>query len=451
MTETRAPIQIVGTIIQPSQEAKYLGVIFDKQLRFKLHIQHTTKKGSKFALAMTRIAKSTWGTTYQDTRRLFTSVVAPRIDYAAIIWHRPAKYGQSLRPPQLAKLESAQRTAMKAVLGSFRTTATTALEVESGLMPAHLRLQSRILCAYTRFATLPQNNPVNPILMTAAASRSQIFISPLKYLTRTFPDYSPSMMETIQPYIYPPWWTPIARIDISSNKKEAKKRHDETLQDPNTISIYTDGSGIDGQIGAAAFCPTTSETHQQYIGTESSHNVYAAELTAIKLASDIVQAAPQSYVKCVIYTDSQPAIKATAKPHKQSGQSILASVIDAFESLQGHQPGIEISLIWVPGHMDIAGNEEADKSAKEAARSRGTNVMISTHKIMKSARNQIIKRTSRKEWKIAWENGRNTAKHLRHITMKSEAQNSYKIYNCITKRSEITLLSRLRTGHCSLN
>jgi len=170
------------------------------------------------------------------------------------------KYKQSPRPPQLTKLESAQRTAMKAILGSFRTTATTALEVESGLMPAHLRLQSKILRAYTRLTTLPQNNPVNPILMRAAISQSQIFISPLEYLIRTFPDYSPSMMETIQPYIRPPWWIPITSIDISSNKKEAKTRHEETLQDPNTISIYTDGSGIDGQIGAAAFCPTTSKT-----------------------------------------------------------------------------------------------------------------------------------------------------------------------------------------------
>ena len=142
------------------------------------------------------------------------------------------------------------------------------------------------------------------------------------------------MMETIQPYICPPWWIPITRIDISSNKKEAKKRHDERIQDPNTISIYTDGSGIDGQIGAAAFCPTTSETRQQYIGTESSHNVYAAELAAIKIAVDIIQSAPQSYKKCIIYTDSQSAIKSTAKPGQQSGQSILASVIDAFESLQ---------------------------------------------------------------------------------------------------------------------
>jgi hypothetical protein len=88
-------------------------------------------------------------------------------------------------------------------------------------------------------------------------------------------------METIHPYVRPPWWIPNANIDVSSNKKEAKQRHDETVQDPNTICIYTDGSGIDGQIGAAAFCPMVSETRQLYSGTESSHNVHTAELVTI--------------------------------------------------------------------------------------------------------------------------------------------------------------------------
>jgi len=81
---------------------------------------------------------------YQQTQTLFTTVVAPRMDYAAIIWHRPRKHGQMNRPPQLSKLESAQRTAMKAILGAFRTTATSALEVETCLLPVHLRLSNKI-------------------------------------------------------------------------------------------------------------------------------------------------------------------------------------------------------------------------------------------------------------------------------------------------------------------
>ena|SRR5437762_3280752 len=42
-----------------------LGVIFDKGLRFKQHLQYVAKKGAKFALALSGIAKATWGAQFQ--------------------------------------------------------------------------------------------------------------------------------------------------------------------------------------------------------------------------------------------------------------------------------------------------------------------------------------------------------------------------------------------------
>jgi hypothetical protein len=130
---TQAAIRIANAVIQPSPDARYLGVVFDKQLRFKQHVQQIAKKGSKFGLLFPGLQNRRGEQLYQQT--LFTTIVAPRMDYAAIIWHRPRKHGQMNRPPQLSKLESAQRTAMKAILGAFRTTATSALEVETCLLP----------------------------------------------------------------------------------------------------------------------------------------------------------------------------------------------------------------------------------------------------------------------------------------------------------------------------
>lgn len=113
--------------------------IFDQGLRYHHHIQNVAKKGTKFSLAISRIAKTTWGPSCMlSVKKLFTAVVAPRMDRAASIWHRPTKYGSTLRPPELSKLETAQRIAMKAILGCFRTTSTAALEHESALLPPHL-------------------------------------------------------------------------------------------------------------------------------------------------------------------------------------------------------------------------------------------------------------------------------------------------------------------------
>ena len=42
---TDAAICIEGTLIPPSKEAKYLGVIFDQDLKFHAHTNQAVKKG----------------------------------------------------------------------------------------------------------------------------------------------------------------------------------------------------------------------------------------------------------------------------------------------------------------------------------------------------------------------------------------------------------------------
>jgi len=115
--------RIEGTPIPPSKEVKYLGVIFDQDLKFRAHTNQAVKKGTQFGLAIGSIARAKWGAPLQYLRRLFTSVTAPRMDYAAAIWHRP----EDMRSPtiqQQAKLSTVQRQIMKTMLGCFRTTST---------------------------------------------------------------------------------------------------------------------------------------------------------------------------------------------------------------------------------------------------------------------------------------------------------------------------------------
>jgi hypothetical protein len=45
---TDVKITINSVTISPSQVAKYLGVMFDQQLRYKSHVEYLTKKGAKF-------------------------------------------------------------------------------------------------------------------------------------------------------------------------------------------------------------------------------------------------------------------------------------------------------------------------------------------------------------------------------------------------------------------
>jgi len=448
-TADTSSITVSDTTIKPANEARYLGIILDKGLRFKQHIQYAANKGMKFALALSRIAKSTWGATYRQLRTLFNTIVATRMDYAAIVWHRPTKRGQTITSD---KVEAAQRTAMKAILGTFRTTTTSALEIDSFLLPTHLRLRKKVLQSYTCMQTTQEKHPIHQVIKRANNSKSKVHLTTLEYLARSYPEFVNNPLETIKPYARPPWWIPSFTICIPPNKKAAKASHDQTIHDSDTISIYTDGSGIDGHIGAAAYSPTTSQTQRLYLGSEANYNVYTAEISALELATTIAKEAPPNYTKCVIYVDSQAAIKGIIKPHKQSGQTIITAAIDCIESLQCQRP-MEVTIAWIPGHKDIEGNEIVDQQAKQAAKTKGTSPDTSStiHKPLKSSRMVTIQRFIDKEWETAWNSTRKGAKQLHRITSKMHTQTGPKLYENVGKRHDVAQLARLRTGHCSLN
>jgi ribonuclease HI len=448
---TAAHIDIGDTMIKPANEAKYLGVIFDRKLSFKHHTQYAAKKGTSLALAMSRIAKCTWGAAYQQTRILFTSVVAPRMDYAAIVWHKPSKQGAAPPWTATAKIDSVQRIAMKAILGTFRTTATSALQIETSLPPTYLRLRNKVLQSWTRMRTAPETHPINAAIRRASTSQSKTHITPLENLARSFPQYA-ATIETIKPHPFPPWWSPPFTIEVEGNKKTAKAKHDATQHEEHTLRIYTDGSGIDGHVGAAAFCPNTMQTESQYLGSEEEHNVYTAETTAFELAANIANTSPPAFTKCVIYADSQAAIKGISNPNKQSGQGVLISAINKIELLVNTR-NMRTEIKWIPGHKDITGNETADKAAKQAAKSKGEDPTIpkSTHKSLKSARSVLIKRAITHDWSASWKSRTHDAKQLRRITNKPNVTCGIKLYKAINTRHQAAQLARLRTGHCSLN
>ena len=98
---------------------------------------------------------------------------------------------------------------------------------------------------------------------------------------------------------------------------------------------------------------------------------YHAELHALRLAlralaEDGRIAVPRG-AEIQILTDSQSAIRALAAgPWRQRSrlpQQVWSGLCKVSEVHDAH-----VTLVYVPGHADIAGNEEADEEAKEAAR-----------------------------------------------------------------------------------
>lgn len=87
--------------------------------------------------------------------------------------------------------------------------------------------------------------------------------------------------------------------------------------------------------------------------------IYQAELFAIIKAIDAIINTPQD--RCVIFTDSLSAIQAIQHGVTTTNE-LVGIIINKLFTCNKH-----ITLVWVPGHFGIFGNEQADRLAKSAS------------------------------------------------------------------------------------
>ncbi|CEJ95268.1 hypothetical protein VHEMI10757 [[Torrubiella] hemipterigena] len=178
-----------------------------------------------------------------------------------------------------------------------------------------------------------------------------------------------------------------------------------------TIRLYTDGSGINGHVGAATIAlelPTANVNKEssEYMRTASASTVYAAELKGLVLALQVIrglQGAGVTASDCTIFTDNQAALQAMQNPKCPSGQHILIEVIRQLDCLR--RLGWRIKYSWIPADAGVPGNEVADEAAKASA---GFNPPTRRHEAPPEPERLSIliattKATIRKTMKTEWE------------------------------------------------
>ena len=180
------------------------------------------------------------------------------------------------------------------------------------------------------------------------------------------------------------------------------------------LDIFTDGSTIEGHVGAAAVAPRFKEGRVCYMGTEAVTTVFEAEIQGMAMATSMAMTIKETRNKDIwavnIYVDNQAAIQAAADPRRQSGQYLLKEVVQGINTLQ--EAGIQVEIHWIPAHMRVPGNKEVDRAVKEAAwglrvYSRRIFYMLTT------CRQSLRKRVTRK-WAEEWEN-ENTGRTVFHL------------------------------------
>ena len=196
--------------------------------------------------------------------------------------------------------------------------------------------------------------------------------------------------------------------------------------------IYTDGSRSSDGVGCAAIVPSRSLRAR----LPSHASVLSAELTAISFAVDALRNfASGSYT---VFTDSRSAIQCLPSiyPRHPVAVRILESLYMLFDL------DIQVTFCWTPAHVDIRGNELADRAAKCAARSVGPALFqpFTYHRDFVP----LIRRLVRERWQSEW-----LAVGHAHLLAIRDTTDPWSSAFLKSRRREV-VLCRLRIGHCRL-
>ena len=120
-----------GMQIPVVEQAKFLGLIFDRKLTFVPHLRYLRQKCMKALNLLRVIAHAKWSSDEATLLHLYRPLIRSTLDYGTIV------YG-SARKSYLRMLDLIQNQALRLCLGAFRTSPATSMHVEANEMPCNL-------------------------------------------------------------------------------------------------------------------------------------------------------------------------------------------------------------------------------------------------------------------------------------------------------------------------
>lgn len=180
----------------------------------------------------------------------------------------------------------------------------------------------------------------------------------------------PSRIETINVARKPTNWQPPIPTRIPPSREGALQAEKDIEDD---IKMFTDGSGFEGCVGAAAVLlqgfrePRIARYH---LGPTSEHTVFEGECIAHLLAINLLKQISQRYDAASLWTDNHGTIRSISNRKSTAASYIGDETLIAIRKLRLHYPHsiTSLSAHWIPGHENNKGNELGDKHAKLAAK-----------------------------------------------------------------------------------
>jgi len=370
------------------------------------------------------------------------------VDYGLVV------YGAACNT-RMEKIDVALRSSLRTILGATKSTPTASLYAELGLEPVMFRrkwLAARyaIRCsrrpknaAFASSRQVAQHPEVWPRLKTPALAEiiDDINDVSIRFLC-TEPDVQPQFRSP------PPWappsvdtlWFPMSKAQAVANKQEARRRVQALLDlQSSSTAIFTDGAHHEDsdRTACAVFCPALGV--EQAWRLQAGSSIFTAEVLGIKKALDLVYERDEELPDVMVFIDSQAAIRALSSPSVEPEESVW-STLNTIQNLKAS--GTRVTLVWIPSHVGIPGNERVDTLASNACQDLSTTVIPLS--LSTSEQFSLYKRG----WKTELWN---------HLNQKNRMTVSFRDspgrvpWQFVKERQMCVTLHKLRSGHNRLN
>ena len=426
-----------GTPIAYKPQTKLLGLTLDQNFSWLPHLKDLKTRAVKALDILKCLSGHSWGADRQSLLLLYRSLIRSKIDYGSIVY-------QTANLRSISIMDPVHNAALRLCSGAFRSSPVISLYAECGEPPLKLRRAQLTLQYLARLLQSP-HSPT----WTSVCAPGQVN-EPFPYSIPSLLDYSALITDINLPPLnvlpanrtaIPIWRIPTATFcPLCSYPKKSPEnpltmrelfREHVALRHSHSEHIYTDGSKTGGAVGCAAVYRDHVERRRLMAQT----SVFSSELYAIILALNMIENSQGN--EFTIFTDSKSALFAIRSC--DCCHPLIANILSTIARLTLATKCV--CICWVPGHVDVHGNDRADCEAKEAANS---NEEFSNRGVPSRDLYPVIRGALMAHWQSQWEN--TSENKLREL---KPTVRSWPSSCCRDRRLEVALC-RLRIGHTRL-
>ncbi|GFV11563.1 probable RNA-directed DNA polymerase from transposon X-element [Trichonephila clavipes] len=279
------------------------------------------------------VVKHLLGADRPSLLRVYQAIVLSRIDYGCVA------YGSACNST-LQKLDPVHHMALRICSGAFRTSPVQSLYVNCHQLPLDLRRRKLSLAFYFKILSVP-SHPLQNVYMSTS----------MKRLYDARPSNIRPFMDRMKLHISEldlPNVPPVVFQRVFAYHRSQYSRYS---------AIYTDGSKRADYVG----CGVVIEDIMHGYRLDTSCSIFTAEAVAIYRALQLIDSTmPRKYC---IYTDSMSVLEALENYHDRC-HPVVCIILDITSRM--YSKGFYIVFCWLPSHVGIIGNEQADSAAKSA-------------------------------------------------------------------------------------